>query len=128
MEIKKNIGVWMDHSIAHLIELQNNWVIRTTIESKFTHLEKELSLRKNENLMLNKEQHEQAGYYKKITEAIKEYTGIVLFGPTKAKNELMNLLSADHHFVNAKIEVKQADKMSENQEKAFVKEYFYPHK
>ena len=70
----------------------------------------------------------QAGYYKKITEALKHSNEIVLFGPTKAKNELMNLLTADHHFANKKIEVKQTDKMTENQQKAFVKEHFHAHK
>jgi stalled ribosome rescue protein Dom34 len=42
--------------------------------------------------MHQKEQHEQSDYYKKIGEAIKNYQEVLLFGPTNAKTELLNLL------------------------------------
>lgn len=127
MEPKKHIGIWMDHSVAHIIPLTNNTVITNRIESQFTHAEKEHSLSKNENLMHNKEQHQQAGYYKRISAELKDYNDIILFGPTTAKNELYNLLKADHHFENAKIEMKQTDKMTENQQHAFVRNHFHSH-
>ena len=38
--------------------------------------------------MHNKEQHEQSDYYKKLGETIKNYTEVLLFGPTDAKVEL----------------------------------------
>jgi hypothetical protein len=47
-----------------------------------------------------------------------------LFGPTNAKTELINKLKEDHHFDEVKIEVKSADKMTENQQQAFVLEHF----
>ena len=74
--------------------------------------------------MHNKEQHEQSEYYKSIGEIIKNYDDVIIFGPTDAKTELFNLLKADHRFAKIKIEIKQADKMTENQQHAFVKEYF----
>ena len=49
------------------------------------------------------------------------------FGPTNAKTELLNMLRTDHHFDKIDIEVKNTDKMTENQEHAFVKEYFLKH-
>ena len=124
MEAKKQIGVWMDHSVAHLIEQKNNTIVTNNIKSEFTHQQKEHSLGKNENLMHNKEQHLQAKYYKNIAEAVKNHNEILLFGPTTAKEELSNLLKADHHFANVKIDVKHADKMTENQQHAFVKGHF----
>ena len=124
MKTEKNIGIWMDHSSAHLMEFTADPITTTTIESDFTHHVKEESLSKSENLMHNKEQHQQSDYYKKIGEVIKNYKEVILFGPTNAKAELFNILKADHHFENIKIEVKQADKMTENQEHAFVREYF----
>ena len=51
----------------------------------------------------------------------------MLFGPTDAKTELFNLLKADHHFDKINIETKHADKMTENQQHAFVREYFFKH-
>ena len=74
--------------------------------------------------MHNKEQHKQSEYYKQLGEAIKNYEEVILFGPTEAKVELYNVLRADHQFAKIRIEVEQTDKMTENQEHAFVKAYF----
>ncbi len=114
----------MDHSNAHLMEFTADPIKTDIIESKFTHEEKGQSLGKSEHLMHNKEQHQQSEYYKKLGDVIKNYEDVILFGPTTAKVELLNFLRADHNFAKISIEVKQTDKMTENQEYAFVKEYF----
>jgi hypothetical protein len=59
--------------------------------------------------------------------AIKDCTEVLLFGPTDAKTELLHILRADHHFDNIEIEVMPADKMTETQQQAFVKDYFLKH-
>lgn len=120
----KNMGIWMDHSIAYLMELSDEKIIQNSISSEFTHQDKEFSLSKNEKLMHNKEQHLQSVFYKKLSDHIKNYQDVVLFGPTDAKNELLNLIKNDHLFQNIKIEVKHSDKMTEHQMHSFVKEYF----
>jgi hypothetical protein len=127
MTSAKRLGIWMDHSIAHLMEFTTDPIITQTIETKFTHQQREGTLSKSENVMHNKEQHQQNEYYKKLADVIKNYDEIILFGATDAKLELSNILKADHHFDKIKIEVKQADKMTENQEHAFVKEHFSRH-
>jgi nitrogenase subunit NifH len=124
MKTEKNLGIWMDHSSAHLMEFTTEPIETKIIVSKFTHQEKEHSLEKSENLMHNKEQHQQAEYYKKLGEHIINYTNVLLFGPTQAKNELSNVLKADHRFEKIKIEIQQADKMTENQQHAFVRTHF----
>ncbi len=124
METRNKLGIWMDHSIAHLIEFSSDRGEKKVIKSKFTHEEKEHSLSKSENLMHNKEQHQQAEYYKKIGEAIKNYEEVILFGPTDAKVELFNALKKDNHFNKIKVEFQQTDKMTENQQHAFIREYF----
>jgi Zn-finger nucleic acid-binding protein len=120
----KNLGIWMDHATANLMDCTTEAVETTTIASAFTHDSKEETLAKSENGMHNKEQHQQGDYYKKLGAAIKNYDSVVLFGPTDAKAELHNLLKADHHFDKIKIEVKQTDKMTDHQKHAYVKEYF----
>ena len=75
--------------------------------------------------MHNKEQHEEADYYKELGEIIRNYNDVVLFGPTEAKVELYNFLRKDHRFADIVIEIKPADKMTENQQHAFVREYFF---
>jgi hypothetical protein len=120
----KNLGIWMDHSNAHLMEFTTDPIQTNTISSQFTHDSKEQSLGKSENLMHNKEQHQHTAYYKQLGTAIKNYEHVILFGPTDAKVELFNVLRADHQFEKIRIDVKQADKMTENQEHAFVRAYF----
>ena len=48
----------------------------------------------------------------------------MLFGPTTAKDELFNHIMEDHKFKKIKLEVVQSDYMTENQELAFVRDYF----
>ena len=124
MKIEKSLGIWMDHQDAHLMEFTTDPIVTTTIESKFTHQEKEKTLHRGENLMHNKEQHEEAAYYKELGEIIRNYNDILLFGPTEAKVELLNVLRKDHRFADIIIEIKSTDKMTENQQHAFVWEYF----
>lgn len=120
----KNLGIWMDHSSAHLINFNSDSSSTETIESAFTHEVMEQALSKGEHLAHNKEQHQQSGYYKKLAETIKNYNHVILFGPTDAKKELANLLKADHHYDKIVIETENADKMTDNQQHAFVKAYF----
>ncbi|MEI8098117.1 MAG: hypothetical protein WCG74_04745 [Sediminibacterium sp.] len=116
------LGVWMDHASARLMQIGNP--ITETIHSDFSHEIKEESLFKSESLMHNKEQHEQTTYYKKIGEEILKYKHVLLFGPTYAKVELLNLLRKDNRFAQIKIEIKQTDHMTLPQELAFVRAYF----
>lgn len=125
MKSKKLLGIWMDHSIANLLELTNDKIETKTIESKPKLQVKEEDLYfKDESHMLNKEQGQLSAYYKKISDAILDYEEVIVFGPTDAKNELLNLLKDNHLFEKIKVEVKSADKMTENQQQAFVKKYF----
>lgn len=124
MKASKKLGIWMDHSIAYIIEFTTVHFEIETIESNFTNEVKNQSLIKSENLMHTKEKGLLLEYYKKISEVIKNYKRIILFGPADAKIELFDLLSEDERFLKVKIEIKNTDKMTENQQYAFVNEYF----
>ena len=75
-------------------------------------------------MMHNREQQKQSEYYKTLGETIKNFDEVMLFGPTDAKAELLNILKADNRFSKIKFESLQADKMTENQEQAYVKAHF----
>lgn len=126
MKTSKKLGIWMDHAHAHLIAFADP-IETKIVTSKFTYEEKEETLLRSERIMHNKEQHEESEYYKEIGEIIRNYDEVLLFGPTDAKVELFNMLEADHHFSKIKFEIKQADKMTENQEHSFVRDYFSKH-
>jgi hypothetical protein len=123
----KKLGIWMDHSTANLMEFTTDPILTKTIHSDTSQHGKNSDFGKNENLMHNKEQHQQSEYFKKIGEVIKNYDEVILFGPTTAKAQLLNLIADDHHFSKIKIEVKHTDKMTENQQHTFIKEHFAKH-
>ncbi|NDP26672.1 MAG: hypothetical protein GZ087_04495 [Flavobacterium sp.] len=124
MKSKNKLGIWMDHSIAYIMEFTSNPFEIKTIESKVSPPKKmEISVI-SENLMLSKEQKQLFIYYKKLSQVIKGYKRVLLFGPTNAKVELFDILSEDESFVNIKIEIKETDKMTANQKDDFVKSYF----
>ena len=120
----KKLGIWMDNAHAHVTEYILDPMTTTIITSKSTHEEKAHSANKSEQLAHNKEQQHQSAYYKELSSIIKEYDSVVLFGPTTAKTELHNLLKADPLFGKVTIKVKEEDRMTENQEHAFIRNYF----
>ena len=124
MKVANRLGVFMDHSSANLMEFTVDPIESKTIVSKFTHQVKEETIHKSEKEMHQKENHQHSEYYHKIGEQIKPFDEVILFGPTNAKTELLNLLKADHHFDKIKFEVKQTDKMTETEQHAFVKDHF----
>lgn len=122
MRIIKKIGVWMDNSIAHVVEF-------ILVPFEVTIVEAEQPIQDNsivigEKRIHNKERNQHHNYFKRLKEIIAEYDEVLLFGPTNAKTELYNLLKADNHFDAIEIEVKQTDKMTSNQKLAFVGDYF----
>jgi hypothetical protein len=123
MDTNKSLGIWMDHSVATLIDLKESKTNRH-ISSTFTHTKKVDALHRSENLMHNKEQQQQEAYYKTLADEILKYDHVLLFGPTSAKVELSNYLDKDLHFKGIVIEVEAADKMTDNEKFAFVKKHF----
>jgi hypothetical protein len=121
---EKKIGIWMDHSNAHLIEFTDDLMKTKIISSNFSNHDKEKCLERSESHMHNRERHQHAGYYKKLGDIIRHYKDVILFGPTVAKVELFNRLKTNHLFSKIRIGVQQADKMTELQQHAFVKWYF----
>lgn len=125
MKSKKLLGIWMDHSIAYLTQITNDKIETETIESKpKLQVNKADLYYRDESHMLNKEQGQLSSYYEKLSDVILDYEEVILFGPTDAKNELLNLIKADHLFDKIKIDVKTTDKMNGNQQETFVTEHF----
>lgn len=119
----KNLGIWMDHSNANLIDLDSNKE-NHSISSKFTSETKEDALNRSESLMHNKRQQMQEKFYKKIGSEILKFKHVLLFGPTNAKVELHNYLNKDLHFKTIKIDIESSDNMTDNEQVAFVKNHF----
>jgi hypothetical protein len=120
----KCLGIWMDYANANIIEFAEEPLETNIIQSQFTHEVKEDVLGRSVYGMHNKEQNQQSDFYKKIGEIIRNYTDVILLGPTRAKTGLFNMLRADHNFEKIAINVLQTDKMTNHQQHAFVRGYF----
>ncbi|MEI6141441.1 MAG: hypothetical protein WCP85_19375 [Mariniphaga sp.] len=124
MKNTKQMGIWMDHSIAHIIKLRNGKIITLTIDSQPEALEDDQKVYKDESHSLNKEKRRLLAYFKILGDIVFENEEVVLFGPTEAKNELLNHLREDHLFDKIKIDVFPADKMIDSQRSKFVIDHF----
>lgn len=118
------LGIWMDHSDAHLIAYKNKPNPIEVISNPFNHEEMEDALQKSEHLMHNKRQQKADAYYNKIGVEILNYEEVLLFGPTNAKTELLNILKSKLKFNKIKFLILPADQMTKNQKLSFVNEYF----
>lgn len=125
METKKKLGIWMDHSIAYLMEFTTSAFEIKTIESEFHKQKKIQTSSKSDSLMHNKEQQKLTSYYKKISDIIKDYKKVILFGPSNAKVELFDFLSEDERFIKIKFEIKNTDEMTKEQKNSFVMDMFF---
>ncbi|MEO7989363.1 MAG: hypothetical protein ABI663_07470 [Chryseolinea sp.] len=121
------LGVWMDHEHAYLTEFtvppMKTQIIKANSKEDTTEDRKKFGeLRQH-----TKEQHQTAEYFKKLSESIRHYKEVILFGPTDAKEEFFNTIQKNHLFADIEIHVQQADHMTENQKHAFIKTYFTRH-
>ena len=124
MKNTKQMGIWMDHSIAHIVKLRNGKIITLTIDSQPEALEDDQKIYKDESHSLNKEKRLLLAYFKKLGDIVLDNEEVILFGPTEAKSELLNFFKEDHLFDKIKIDVRSADKMAEIQRNKFVIDYF----
>lgn len=125
MKKNKQLGICMDHSTAYTMEIYNELVVSNKVILEPISREEDDNLERHEENEFNKEHHQhQLAYYKKIGDIIRNYDEVLIFGPTDAKNELLNLLRKDHHFENIKIEIQNTDMMTEPQMQTYFKAYF----
>lgn len=118
MKKEKKLGIWMDRSIAHVIEFTDQWNDLKIIQSNFNDQDK------SEFLMHNKQQLLQTGFYRKLEAVILDYDVVLLFGVTNAKTELFNEMQKDHRFTNIRIDVKEAEKMNKVEKIHFLLNHF----
>jgi hypothetical protein len=120
----RNLGIWMDHAHAHLMEFATDPITTDIITNPFTHRDKAHRRGRSEDGMHQKEQQEQAKYYRELGAIIRNFQDVVLFGPTNAKMELLHILQTDHQFEHVTLETRESDKMTQNEQQAFVRNYF----
>ncbi|MEO7979227.1 hypothetical protein [Flavobacterium sp.] len=124
MKTINQLGIYLDHASANLIDFNANDKDNQSVMSEFDMQDKHETLQRSESEMHHKEQNKQRAYFKKIATLVIGYNELVLFGPTTAKTELLHFLQKDNSFAKIKMEAENTNKMNLQQQEVFVRDYF----
>ena len=120
MYTPKSVGIWMDEFSAHLIEFRKLRVETVIIRSKIKEKEKFLQTKEE----LTDDSNQQENFFKKISEPLKSFDLILIFGPDEEKLVFEKYLKMENSFYGKEIIIQAADKMTDNHKHAFVNKYF----
>lgn len=116
---KQYAGVWMDHHNAIFItEADGTYTIKDKVVAGEYHGDK------GEHAYNNAEKTDNRKYYKTIAQHLLPFDEVLIFGPGKAQEELLNFLHEDQHFKNKKITLDTAGQVTDNQMIAKVRDFF----
>lgn len=133
--IMKKIGIWIDKRESKIVTIENGNERLATIVSEIeefnptggsgTRLKGGPQDVVQDSKYLERQKHQLADFFKKIVPAIEDADAIVIFGPAQTGQKLYNELSSEHpQFQNKTINLEKADNMTDNQVKAWVRDYF----
>lgn len=124
MKTIHQLGIYLDHASANLIDFTDTNKENQTIISEFDIQDKHETLQRSESEMHHKEQDKQRAYFKKIATLAIGYNELILFGPTTAKTELLHFLQKDNSFGKIKIDTENTAKMNLQEQEFFVWGHF----
>jgi len=134
----KKTGIWLDKDKALIITLENGEERLNTIMSNVEHYRPHggsgTRLKGGpqdvvqDSKYLDREKQQLKKYYKSIASEIKDTDALVIFGPADTYKKFSKELSKNHKSLSNKIkDLKKADSMTENQIKAWVRDFFKSH-
>jgi stalled ribosome rescue protein Dom34 len=125
MKVDTKLGIWMDHSEAHLVEFSIDKKDIRIIQRD--HSEGAPDPQKHsEKQHNNKKRNYQEAFYKKIWTVAHDYKEVLLFGPTDAKTEFFNQIRGNHANDSVKVSLRSMGKMNHDEMHDFVYRYFKP--
>lgn len=131
----KKSGIWLDKEKANIVTIENgneNMItIPSNIESFHIHGGSGTKFKGGpqnviqDSKYIEREKHQFKAYFKDVASKIKEADTIVIFGPAETKEKFSKELQEYYKDISAKIKgVKTADSMTNNQIKAWVRDFF----
>lgn len=131
----KNTGIWIDKREAKIITLENGNEHLNSITSDLesfnigggsgTSLKGGPQDVVQDSKYLEREKHQFSGFFKEISKFITEADSVVIFGPAEAGIKLNKELTEKYPDLHSKVKsVETTDSMTENQLKAWVRNYF----
>ena len=131
----KKTGVWLDKNKALIVTIDGEKVTLNTIASNVEHF----NIRGGsgtrfkggpqdvvqDGKFLEREKHQLKQYYKSLALEIHDTDALVIFGPAETNAKFSEELHKNYRSLSTKIKgVKKADSMTDNQVKAWVKDFF----
>lgn len=123
MKTNKRLGVYMDHSNATLMEISMGKVLSKSLHSEVIKKE-EIENEDTHEIQGREEKQLKLAYFKSVSDIVRNYDEVILFGPTDAKNELLNKMKEMYRFDEININIQTTDKMTAPQKETFVLDYF----
>ena len=133
--MQKKIGIWIDKRIAKIVTFfrkkESFQIINSEIEEynvkggSGTRLKGGPQDVVHDSKYLEKENHHYKKYFNEIYDCIKDADSVVIIGPAQTGEKLRNELVNSSSKLNGKtIDLKKADKMTNNEIKIWVKKYY----
>lgn len=133
--MKKVTGIWIDKRTAKMLTLvedtENFQTINSSIEEfrpkggSGTRLKGGPQDVVQDSRYTEREKQQEKRFFKSITDVIEDSDSIVIFGPAEMGKKLYSEISESNPTLYKKIsEVAPADSMTDNQVKAWIRNYF----
>jgi hypothetical protein len=131
----KQTGIWIDKRAAKIVLIENGKESLSTIKSGIEEFNPKggSGTRSKggpqdvvqDSKYLNREKHQFAIFFENIIAKIEDADAIVIFGPAEAGQKLHTELLQKHPHLHAKTSpVEKADIMTDNQLKAWVRDFY----
>jgi len=131
----KKTGIWLDKEKAHIVTLEKEKETFETVSSNIEHYNihgGSGTILKGgpqdviqDSRYLERENHQFKNYFKTIINKVNDSSAIVIFGPAQTNERFAKTLHENYNALAMKIKgVKKADSMTDNQVKAWVRDFF----
>ena len=131
----KNTGIWLDKDKALIVTIENETETLSTVTSNLEHFKIHGGSGTRfkggpqdvvqDSKYLEREKHQFKQYFKNIALEIKDSDALVIFGPAETNEKFGKELNDNYNQLSTKIKaIKKADSMTDNQIKAWVRDFF----
>jgi stalled ribosome rescue protein Dom34 len=131
----KQTGVWLDKNKALIVTLENDTETLQRVTSDIDHYHEQDSLGNyvernplniiNESSILNKKKQQLKTYFKNIVSVIENTDELVIFGPAETNKKFSKELNDSYPNLSVCLKgVKKADSMTDNQVRAWVRDFY----
>jgi len=131
----KNTGIWIDKDKALIVTLEESNESFKTIASNLEHFKPQGGSGSRfkggpqdvvqDSKYLERENHQLKQYFSNVVSEVKDTDALVIFGPAETNDKLRKEIHQNYIALGSKIKaVKKADSMTDNQVKAWVRNFF----